>query len=387
VWLSIHKRDLVGPASICTIFGRPYGFSLAAVVFAILLAPVALHGGEAVIDANDNPAELVRQARVNYAEEKYGNAARDFARAILVLGQAHPDIPQLMYEQALSYFKAGDVKKAFNTAGKVIGFTYSDQLSKAKAHMLRGEVYLKIKKPKNAEIEFKKAIYANTRNSALIAQAWANCGMAKIRQNKPGSAVSDLKKALSEQPNYPYANAAIAVAYMKRGYLTKARIYAQKALEIDPDEQTIELASKVLDGTIKPLEKPDSVSINIDGQGHVFANMRFGKYGKPHRFLIDTGATHSVVRPELMPEIQKKTKVSFVGKGLVALADGSRRRVNRFLVDDVYLEKLRLGPIEVHVFQQGGGEIPNLLGIKSLKRVTISMNNTKGKAVITLNPR
>ena len=119
----------------------------------------------------------------------------------------------------------------------------------------------------------------------------------------------------------------------------------------------------------------------------MFVDVRFGKRGKPHTFLLDTGATHTVVRPELLPEIEKNTKVRLLGTGLVSLADGSRRPVNRYRVSNVFLDKLSLGDIEVHVFQGKAENIPNLLGINSLKRVTVSMNNTAGKAEIKLNSK
>jgi predicted aspartyl protease len=189
------------------------------------------------------------------------------------------------------------------------------------------------------------------------------------------------------EKDYAFAYAAMGVAHMKKGNDSKARNYAEKALTLNPDSNTTKLASRVIEGAIRPVRRVDSksVTVPIGKQGHVFVDVRFGKRGKPQTFLLDTGATHTVVRPELLPDIEKNTKVTLLGTGLVSLADGSRRHVNRYRVSNVYLDKLYLGAIEVHVFQGKAGNIPNLLGINSLKKVTVSMNNTAGKAEIKLN--
>ena len=44
--------------------------------------------------------------------------------------------------------------------------------------------------------------------------------------------------------------------------------------------------------------------------------------GKPHRFLLDTGATHSLIDKSLLKELSHETRVKEIGKGLVHLADG-----------------------------------------------------------------
>ena len=63
-------------------------------------------------------------------------------------------------------------------------------------------------------------------------------------------------------------------------------------------------------------------------------------------------------------------------------ADGATNRVTRFNVKDVFLFNMPLGEIEVHVFP-GRRKLPmNLLGAKSLNRVSISINTSAQKAEI-----
>jgi predicted aspartyl protease len=127
---------------------------------------------------------------------------------------------------------------------------------------------------------------------------------------------------------------------------------------------------------------PDRVSVPIGDDGHIFVQVRFTKDGKPHRFLLDTGATYSLVSKDLMEKIRQQTQVREIGKGRVMTADGALHTVSRYKVKDVFLYNLPLGEIEVHVFAGKVKTFANLLGARSLKGVSISLDTGVKKAEI-----
>jgi len=63
-------------------------------------------------------------------------------------------------------------------------------------------------------------------------------------------------------------------------------------------------------------------------------------------------------------------------------ADGSLHVVSRYKVKDVFLYNLPLGEIEVHVFSGNRKTFANLLGAKSLKGVSISLDTNAKKVEI-----
>jgi predicted aspartyl protease len=114
----------------------------------------------------------------------------------------------------------------------------------------------------------------------------------------------------------------------------------------------------------------------------VFVQVRFGAGGKPRRFLLDTGATQSLISKDLMESIRKETQVTPLGQGRAMTADGATHPVTRYLVKDAFLFNLPLGDIEVVVFSGKQPTYANLLGANSLKQLSISINTASRKAEI-----
>ena len=72
-----------------------------------------------------------------------------------------------------------------------------------------------------------------------------------------------------------------------------------------------------------------------------------------------------------------------IGKGMVTIADGSSHKVTRYKVKTAFLYNLPLGEIEVHVFDRKIKRVTNLLGIRSLGNVAVSIDNAGRKAEIS----
>ena len=67
---------------------------------------------------------------------------------------------------------------------------------------------------------------------------------------------------------------------------------------------------------------------------------------------------------------------------MVTTADGARHSVTRYLVDKAFLYNLPLGQIEVHVFDRSPKGIVNLLGMKSIRSLSVSIDNARRKVTI-----
>jgi hypothetical protein len=98
---------------------------------------------------------------------------------------------------------------------------------------------------------------------------------------------------------------------------------------------------------------------------------------------LDTGATFTLIDRDLLEEIKRDVQVTEVGKGMVATADGSRHKVTRYKVKTAFLYNLPLGEIEVHVFDGKIKRVTNLLGIRSLGTVAVSIDTSSRKAEIS----
>jgi len=110
--------------------------------------------------------------------------------------------------------------------------------------------------------------------------------------------------------------------------------------------------------------------------------VRFSKKGEPHRFLLDTGATNTLIDESLLKKMAAETEVVPVGKAQARIADGSTINVTRYKVKTAFLYHVPLGEIEVHVLEKTTGKLLNLLGIRSLRNVTVTIDNAKRVAEI-----
>jgi predicted aspartyl protease len=137
------------------------------------------------------------------------------------------------------------------------------------------------------------------------------------------------------------------------------------------------MAEKVLNELSILAQGPQSLSLPMGSSGHIFVQVRFGRNGRPHRFLLDTGATHSLITRELLSEISRETEVTEAGKGKGLVADGSTHPFTRYRVKNAFLFHLPLGDIEVQVLDKAHRGAMNLLGMRSIKNIAVSFDNAK----------
>ncbi|MBI4966124.1 MAG: tetratricopeptide repeat protein [Desulfomonile tiedjei] len=310
---------------------------------------------------------------------RYEQAIEVFSLVLTSLTPDERNAHVVQLARAQAYFGKGDASAAWKDLKTVLRSNQLDGETRATALQLSGMLSLRGKDQKKALSDFTEAIKTPHDNHSLLSASFANRGIAYINLGDPDRAVSDLDKAIELEPTSGFAYAGRSLAQLRRDNIEKARKDAEKALRLNPDPQTLSMAEKVLSELAVSASGPLNVSVPIGESGHSFVQVSFSKGGKPHRFLLDTGATYTVVDRKLLAEIGRETEVKAVGKGKVQTADGTAHTVIRYRIKDAFLFHLPLGEIEVHVFEKQMPKIINLLGIKSISRIAVSIDNAQKK--------
>jgi tetratricopeptide (TPR) repeat protein len=247
---------------------------------------------------------------------------------------------------------------------------------------LRGMINLRRKRDRRALKDFTSAIKAPHEDMELRSISFANRGLTFMRLQEYDKAVSDFNKAIQLDRKSAFAYAGRALAYLRKDEIARARQDAKRALGMKPDKETSKVARRVLSSLSVSFSGSDRVSVPIGDHGHIFVQVRFGKAGKPHRFLLDTGATHTLVSKTLLDSIRKETEVKKIGTGKVITADGATHLVTRYMAKDAFLFNLPLGDVELHVFVGSHKRSSNLLGAQSLRNLSLSIDTAARKAEI-----
>jgi len=307
-----------------------------------------------------------------------------FSRALDLVNPEDTNYPKVLISRAHAYLEKNALKEAWKDVQEALKTAESDGNLLVGALHVRG--YIKLKKGnQHAAIEdFTQAIKTYHDDMSLRAKSFANRAIVLINAGRADQAISDLNKALELYPDYAFAYAARGMAHLKDDRARKARLDSEKALTMNPDKRTAELAEKVLQMLSISFSGPDRVEVPMSDDGHVYVQVKFGKTGTPYRFMLDTGATHSVVRRELLERIKKESTVTVkeVGKGRVRIADGTIHPVTRYKVSNVFLFNFPLGEIDIGVFDRPLKNVPNLLGIRSLKDISVSIDSAQRKAQV-----
>jgi tetratricopeptide (TPR) repeat protein len=334
--------------------------------------------------AQSSSEDLFQEGRESLATGDIESAIERFSTLLNAMKPQDPRVPIVRVTRAKAYIEKGDLKAAWKDMHQALRSSEASGETRSLALHLRGYINLRRNRDQAALRDFTQAIKVPHGNTRLRAESFAHRGVVYTRLGRYDKAVSDLNQAIRLDPNSSYAYASRGLAYLRKDKIEMARHDARTALRMDPDAGAAKMANKVLSALAISFSGPDRVSIPIGADGHLFVRVRFGPNGKPHRFLLDTGATYSLVSKDLLRQISNDTQVLKMGRGRVRTADGLAHVVIRYRVRDVFLYNIPLGDIEVHVLEGKQGSPIHLLGARSLKNIAITMNPAQGKAELRL---
>jgi tetratricopeptide (TPR) repeat protein len=323
---------------------------------------------------------LVDRGLSSMKSGNYDQAIRAFSEALERLQPGEKNAHIVILNRARAYYRMGKLKDARKDVDRVLQSNALDGETQASGLLIRGTILHREGRDKQALVDFTAALKIQHDNIQLRSKAFADRGITFLDMGDVDRAVSDLNKAIELNPTDAFAHAARGLAYLRQDKIDAARTDGERAMRLKPDKNAEKLAQTILDELSVSATGPQSVSVPLNEQGHIFVQVRFSKRGKPHRFLLDTGATYSLVDSSLLQEIQREATVEQIGKGKVRIADGSTHVITRYRVKPVFLFTMPLGEVEIHVLENQGQKVTNLLGVKSLQNIAVSLDNSERKA-------
>jgi len=335
------------------------------------------------VRAEQNVETLFEKGKKHLKTGNYEQAVLAFSEALNSVEDDSRNAQVVRLARAQAYFGKGDLKGAYKDVQEILGAGGVEGEMLASGLQLRGVLNLRQGREKRALGDFTEAIKTAHENDSLRSVCFANRGITYINLGNFDKAVSDLNKAVELDPKSGFAYAGRGLAYLRKDKIEAARRDGEMALSLNPDGDTRKIAEKILTEMSVSASGPLSVTVPLNEGGHIFVHVRFRKNGTPHRFLLDTGATFSLVDRDLLEEIRRDAQVTEIGKGMVTTADGSVHKVTRYKVTTAFVFNLPLGEIEVHVFDKKIKRVTNLLGIRSLRNVAVSIDNAAQRAEIS----
>jgi tetratricopeptide (TPR) repeat protein len=333
-------------------------------------------------DTEGHIASLFEQGKSYLNSGDYQKAVEIFSRVLGLVQPLSKDRVTALLARAQAHYRASELPDAWKDVMKVLDSNQATGEAIASAYHIRGLIHLKRDRPDKAVEDFTSAIKSPHGDLSLRAVSFVNRGMAYLNAAKYDEAVSDLNKGLELNPKSAFAYAARGLAYLRADNIDMAARDARRALRMDPDPQAKTIAQRILTELSASASGPRSVTVPLNDDGQIFVLVRFSKNGKPHRFLLDTGATVSLVSRDLLNQLSRETEVKKIGRGIVSLADGRQQTVSRYAIKNAFLYNLPLGEIEVHVLDAKTKELINLLGTRSIGNVAVSIDNVAKKAEI-----
>lgn len=355
-------------------------------IFAVLLGAAVLGMCMQTAYALEDVKSAYERGKDLLQSQRYEDAIAAFSGALLNMDTDTKNARVVTLARAQAYFEKGDLGSAAKDVRAILQATDLDGEIRAAALQLRGALLLKSGKERAALEDFTASIKTPHENLDLRSMTFANRGIALCNIGEPDRGITDLNKAIELNPKSGFAYASRGLANLRRDNIEMARLDAEYALRLNPDEATRNMAEKVLNELAIFAHGPQSLSIPLTDAGHIFVQVRFHKGGRPHRFMLDTGATYSLITRALLSEISRETEVRTVGKGKVTLADGSQHPITRYRVKTAFLYHLPLGEIEVHVFDKENKGVSNLLGTRSLRNIAVAFDNARKTVEISRRP-
>lgn len=352
-------------------------FSRAFLVF--FLFCVAIGPGNDSCQARENALSWFEQGKSILKTGNYQTAIDIFSKTLDLLDSSKRNSNVVKLARAQAYYQKGDLKNSWKDLNAVLKADDLEGETLASGLHLRGMLNLKKGVQSEAINDFSAAIKTPHGNQSLRSASLTNRAVTLINVGSVDRALTDLNRAIELDGASGFAFAARGMAHLRHDNLELAKMDAESALKLKPDAQTQKIASRILNELNVSKIGQNAVQISMSEEGQVFVQVRFGKQGAPHRFLLDTGATHSLVDKSLIKEISKQVEVKEVGKGFVNIADGSSLPVTKYLIKDAHVYNLPLGTIQVHTFDKKTKKVTNLLGAGSLANLSIVMDSFNRK--------
>lgn len=325
---------------------------------------------------------LFEQGRSHIEAGDYSRAVEAFSKVLELLPADSPDTGTALLARADAYVQEGKLREAWNDVQTVLASKPVDGETVVAALHVRGLINLKRGRPREAAEDFTTAIKTHHKAPELRAISFSNRGIAFVKEGRFDKAISDLNKAIQLDPNCAFSYARRGLAYLRADKIAMAQRDVKRALRMNPDDRTRKLAALITKEVSISASGPRTVTLPLNKHGQIFVQVRFSKRGAPHTFLLDTGATFSLVSQKLLKQIRRETEVTKVGKDMVSIADGSKHIVTRYRVKTAFVYNLPLGAIEVHVFDEKRNLV-NLLGTRSIGNIAVSIDNAARKVKIS----
>jgi tetratricopeptide (TPR) repeat protein len=325
---------------------------------------------------------LFDSGKQELAAGKYEPAIKIFSKVIEMLAGDKKNRLTAFLARSQAFRGKGDIEKAWTDLNLVISDPEVDPETLASGMLLRGTLNMEQGKHGKALQDFTTAINSAQSNYSLKSISLANRGAALLYVGEREKAKMDLDKALGLDSKCGFAYAARGVYYLKEDELELAKRDGEKALTLSSDPETIKIARNILD-ELSVSSGPNKISVSMSHTGQIFVHVKFSRNGKPHRFMLDTGATYTLVDRRLLDQIGKETSIQKIGKSQVRLADGSLHTVTRYRLKTAYLYDFPLGEIEVQSFDKGVKGGMNLLGTRSLGKLVVAIDSSNRKVHIS----
>ena len=327
--------------------------------------------------ALDQSEHLFKDAKSALKSGDYQSAIQSFTKALGSLALNNEFTQAALIARAQAYYEKGDFKSSRKDLKQALNSEGISGESLASSLNLSALLYLKESRVSRAVQDFTLAISVPHNNNSLKSITHANRGITFLNTGSYEKAIQDFNRAIELDPKSSFNYAARAVADLRTDRVEKAREDCQIAMTMGTDQQSLRLVNSVMDELNFGKLGETTVTTRINEDGQIFVQMKFSKKGKPHRFLLDTGATHSLIDKSLLKELARETRVKEIGRGMVHLADGSSSPVTRYAVENAFLFQIRLGSIQVQTIDRKTKHSLNLLGAGSLKNLSILIDTSQ----------
>jgi tetratricopeptide (TPR) repeat protein len=334
----------------------------------------------------DHSEQFFQKAKNLLKSGNYQAAIQSLSQALGSFALNNEFTRTALLARAQAYYEKGDTGGAWKDLKEVLDSGSLSGETLASSLNLRALLYLKEAKATRALVDFSSAIKIPHNNDSLKSVTLGNRGITFLNMGSFGKAISDFNRAIELDPKSSFNYAARALANLRTDRMEQARRDSETVMTMGPDHQSLRLVNSVLNEINFHKVDEHCIITRINEDGQIFVQVKFSMNGRPHRFLLDTGATHSLIDKSLLKELSHETRVKEIGKGLVHLADGSSLPVTRYSVENAFLYQLRLGPIQVQTMDRKTKRSFNLLGAGSLKNLSILIDTSRKMVQIKQKP-